>query len=133
MSNGSISARVSRELSEEDRKHLVIASLPDGRVLGKCRSCPKNTRDIRGDKGGSLSAKGERNFAVSSAYSAPSVELAEAWFDAHRRSDFHAYYLAPVMREATGERRMLAQLFNEQPPPREVVPFPHARRGRGAR
>ena len=133
MTDRRIAARLSRGIAEDAARLLSVVALPDARVLGLCRSCPKRTRDIRGDRGGELSTDRGRNYALSTGFIASSVEEVEAWFDAHRRTDIHSYYLAPTTRPASEEERRLAQIFGEQPPAAEVVPFRYARKGMGPR
>jgi hypothetical protein len=117
----SIERRVARELANQDGRRLDMFPLNDGRILGICHICPKKTCDIRGN--------GNRAFSSSAALA--TAEEVEDWFDAHRRTDMHAYYRDdPPMREASVEERQFAQIFGGTPPKRTVVPFKFARRYR---
>ena len=116
---GRIERRITDDLAREESENLLAVEIfADGRILGRCRSCPKKVRDIRGNG----------NHAFSSGHLCTSVETAEIWFDAHRHTDLHAYYLNPATREASAEARLLAQIFAREIPKPTIVPFKFARR-----
>ena len=116
-----IASRISDGNAADESSSLIVDAASDGRIYLRCRVCPKKTRDIRG--------KGNRAF--SSSHVVNSVDEAEAWFDAHRRTDMHSYYRDdPPEEEASMALRRFAALHQEPLPPKSVVPFKYARRYR---
>ena len=121
MPHRDIASKVAVEFAAEESTALAIDIAHDGRMFIRCRICPKKVCDIRG--------KGNRAF--SSSHVVTSVEEAEEWFDAHRRTDMHAYYRDdPPKRAPSDEDRILAQVFKKAPPEPTVIPFKYAKRYR---
>ena len=107
-------------IRDEIRRSLNIVELPDGRILGMCRTCPKKTRDHR-----------NASHAFSSGHAAESSEEVYEWFIAHRLTDMHAYYRDdPPTAAISDEERVLHKIFGGREPRPTVVPFKFAQRYR---
>jgi hypothetical protein len=109
----------SRAIAAETAKLLDISPGSDGWFYGRCRSCPKKTRDIRG----------QGNRAFSSSHRERTAELIHVWFDAHRQTEMHAYYRDdPPMQHPSEADLQIARALGSQLPKPRPVPFLHAKR-----
>lgn len=114
-----IRAAAERSIAEEraaaKARLMSTQVLADGSILALCRSCPPKTFDVR--------RRGQRVF--SSGFRAADMERIGEWWEAHRCTELHEYYLNPVTRPLSFEELSRAQRFGLSVDP-VVVPFRYA-------
>lgn len=108
---------IAEERANTRDRLLSTHVLADGTILGLCGSCPPKVYDVR--------RPGNRVF--SSGFRAAAMAGIDEWWEAHRCTELHEYYLRPVTRPLSFEELSRAARFGLSVDP-VVVPFRYARK-----